>query len=46
MAISIFDEKDKFPTEADIESALGESYKCWKGIIEFVFQNYIKTEAL
>ena len=46
MALSIFDDKTKFPSESDLESTLAESYKCWKAIIEFVFQNYSKTEAV
>jgi len=46
MALSIFDEKTKFPSEIDLESTLAESYTCWKDIIEFVFQNHTKAEEV
>ena len=46
MALSIFDDKDKFPTESELKAALEGSYDCWKSIIDFVFQSYAKTEAV
>ncbi len=46
MALSIFDDKSKFPSESDLESVLASSHECWKDIIEFVFKNRPKTEAV
>jgi hypothetical protein len=43
MALSVFEEKDKQPTEEDLESALGNTYHAWKVLCDFVSEKYPKA---
>ncbi|MFH0895636.1 MAG: DUF3788 domain-containing protein [Bacteroidota bacterium] len=40
MTLSIFDDKEKQPTEKDLQKVLGEKYEIWNAIKAFVVKNY------
>ena len=40
MALSIFDDKSKFPDDKDLTDVLSENHILWNNIKDFVFQNY------
>lgn len=37
---SIFTDKEKKPTDADLKKAIGRTYSCWKKLSEFTYQSY------
>ncbi|MBK8089061.1 MAG: DUF3788 domain-containing protein [Chitinophagaceae bacterium] len=37
---SIFTDKEKKPTEADLKKANGRTYSSWKSLAEFTYQSY------
>jgi hypothetical protein len=43
MDISIFSEKEKIPTNADLKLALNSNYDLWIEIRDFVFEKYPKA---
>ena len=40
MALSIFDDKSRNPTDKDLTGVLGETYALWKDLRDFVLQQY------
>lgn len=40
MAVSVFDDKSKKPTDRDLAGALGETYALWRELKAFVLQQY------
>jgi len=40
MAVSVFDDKSKKPTDRDLAGALGEMYALWRELKDFVLQQY------
>jgi hypothetical protein len=40
MALSVFDDKSKKPSDRDLAGALGETYTLWKELKDFVLQQY------
>lgn len=43
---SIFTDKEKKPTDADLKKAIGRTYSSWKALADFTYQSYpAATEA-
>jgi hypothetical protein len=40
MALSVFEDKSKEPTDGDLAGALGETHALWKELGDFVLQQY------
>ena len=40
MALSIFDNKGKHPTDDEVAEKLASTYKWWKGIIDHLYEHY------
>ena len=43
MAMSLFDDKSKQPTEQMLAKAIGKQYQLWKDIAEYVIEKYPKA---
>jgi len=45
MDISVFADKNRVPTDADLQSALGSTYECWQSIRDQVFAKYPAAQS-
>jgi hypothetical protein len=46
MALSIFDDKSKQPTEQMLAKAIGKQYQLWTDIAEYVVEKYLRKPFL